>query len=395
MYKQDSENNNAIYFGNFRFNGEKLKLARELHCMTLTDLSKKIGVTHQMISNYENGNKTPSEERLKKIVDVFDFPRSFFFSKTFTEGERNSPNFFRKGAAVPKKYQIQVEGYTKIYSGLRKYLESKVNLPQFSMPTFSLVQEEFRQIDFSEIELLADSMRKSCGLGNGPIGNMTLLCEKLGIGVFFADLDNAKIDAHTVIVDDKPYILLNKAKKSSVRLRFNIAHELGHILMHSLYDENSTSSTSNHKRIEVEANYFAGCFLIPEDGLALDMAASNLNYLISLKQHWKVSLQAIIYRAEQINLFSNSHTLHLRQQISRNKWRLNEPLDDEIPIEKPKIISLSIEYLRKNNPHFIEDLFCDISLPSNMIDDICSDITKQRTDPKPNYNNVVRLKPHT
>lgn len=391
MDKKDNNHKINKIFGDYQFNGKKLKLARDLHCMTISDLAKKIDVTHQMVSNYENGKKFPTEERIKKITEVFNFPRSFFFTSLFTEGNKTSPGFFRKGAAVPKKYQIQVQSYTKIYSGVKRYLEQKVNLPKFIHPEFSLAQKEFRQIDFSEIELLAENLRKSLGLGNGPISNMTLLCEKLGIGVFLAELDSTKIDAHTVFIDGKPNILLNKSRKSSVRLRFNLAHELGHILMHSKYDESTISSTTINKRIEEESNYFAGCFLMPEDGLALDMAASNLNYLISLKEHWKVSLQAIIYRAEQIGLFSPRHTLHLRQQISRNKWRLFEPLDDEIPIEEPKIISLSIQYLSKKNPNFINELLRDTSLPISFISEIYPDIKPKKEPKTTNYDNIINL----
>lgn len=259
------------------------------------------------------------------------------------------------------------------------------------MPDFNLTQKEFRQIDFSEIEEVAQKTRDLFNLKYGPISDVTLLCEKLGIGVFFADLDSTKIDAHTVFMENTPYILLNKARKSSVRLRFNIAHELGHILLHSRYDDNITSSTSKHKRIEDEANYFAGCFLLPEEGLSMDMAASNLNYLISLKQHWKASLQAIIFRAEQIGLFSSNHVLHLRQQISRNKWRMFEPLDEEIAIEKPKLMLLGIDYLLKNNICTIEEIELETGLSLNMIEEICSGVMVKKEKQFPINNNVVNL----
>lgn len=391
MDKKDSNQKRKIFSGNYQFNGNKLKLAREFRCMTVSELSDLIEISHQMISNYEKGNKIPTEERIRRIVEVLGFPRTFFFTSLLSEGKHTSPSFFRKGAAVAKKYQIQVEANTQISSGFRKYIESKIKLPQFNMPDFSLSQKDFRQIDFSEIEEVAERTRALLGLNNGPISNVTLLCEKLGIGVFFADLDSAKIDAHTVFVDSTPYIILNKARKSSVRLRFNIAHELGHILLHSGYEESVTTSSSKHKRIEDEANYFAGCFLMPEEGISLDMAASNLNYLISLKQHWKVSLQAIIYRAEQIGLFSSTHVLHLRQQISRNKWRTFEPLDDEIEIERPKLMTLAIEYMINNNICSIEDIERETGLSLSMIEELCKGLSVKRDEINKNINNVVNL----
>ncbi|MCM3651344.1 ImmA/IrrE family metallo-endopeptidase [Metabacillus litoralis] len=391
MDNKENNQKRRLFSGNYHFNGDKLKLAREFHCMTVSELSQDLGVSHQMVSSYEKGDKIPTEERLKKIIEILKFPRTFFFTPIFVEGTKTSPSFFRKGAAVPKKYQIQVEANTKIFSGIRHYIASKINLPKYTMPSHNLTQKEFRQIDFSEIQEIAEKTRESLGLKHGPISNITLLCEKLGIGVFFADLDSTKIDAHTVFIDSTPYIILNKARTSSVRLRFNIAHELGHILLHSKYGESETSSTSKHKRIEDEANYFAGCFLMPEEGISLDMAASNLNYLISLKQHWKVSIQAIIFRAEQLGLFSSSHVLHLRQQISRNKWRLFEPLDDEIEIEKPKLMSLGIEYILKNNICTLDEIELDTGLPLNMIEEICPGLNLERQKIISPVNNVISL----
>jgi Zn-dependent peptidase ImmA (M78 family)/transcriptional regulator with XRE-family HTH domain len=391
MDNRESNQRRKSFSGNYQFNGNKLKLAREFHCMTVSELSKDLVISHQMVSSYERGDKIPTEERIKKIVEVLKFPRSFFFTSIFTESNKTSPNFFRKGAAVPKKYQIQVEANTKIFSGLRQYIESKIKLPRFIMPSYNLTQKEFRQIDFTDIQDVAEKLREALGLKHGPISNITLLCEKLGIGVFFADLDSTKIDAHTVFIDSTPYIILNKARTSSVRLRFNIAHELGHILLHSKYEDSITTSTTKHKRIEDEANYFAGCFLMPEEGISLDMAASNLNYLISLKQHWKVSIQAIIFRAEQLGLFSSSHVLHLRQQVSRNKWRMFEPLDDEIEIEKPKLMSLGIDYILNNNICTIEEIELVTGLPLNLIEEICPGLNIMKKKAVSPINNVISL----
>jgi Zn-dependent peptidase ImmA (M78 family)/transcriptional regulator with XRE-family HTH domain len=391
MDKKDSNQKRKIFSGNYQFNGSKLKLAREFHCMTVSELAHEIDVSHQMISSYEKGDKTPTEERLKKIIEILKFPRTFFFTPTYTDVNKASPSFFRKGAAVAKKYQIQVEASTKIFSGVRHYIENLIKLPRFNMPPYNLTRKEFRQIDFTEIQEVADKARESLGLKQGPISNITLLCEKLGIGVFFADLDSTKIDAHTVFLDSTPFIILNKARKSSVRLRFNIAHELGHILLHSKYDDSVLLSTSKHKRIEDEANYFAGCFLMPEEGIALDMAASNLNYLISLKQHWKVSIQAIIFRAEQIGLFSSSHVLHLRQQISRNKWRTFEPLDDEIEIEKPKLMSLAVDYILDKEIRTIEEIQLGTGLPLGMIEEICPGLKLRNQNSATPKSNVVNL----
>src|SRR4051794_36349590 len=134
MDHRENNHKKRTFNGKYQFNGSKLKLAREFHCMTVSELSQYLEVSHTMVSSYENGGKIPTEERIKKIIEVLKFPRTFFFTTIFIERNKTSPNFFRKGAAVPKKYQIQVEANTKIFSGLRNYIESKkINLPKFKM----------------------------------------------------------------------------------------------------------------------------------------------------------------------------------------------------------------------------------------------------------------------
>lgn len=44
-----------------------------------------------------------------------------------------------------------------------------------------------------------------------------------------------KLDAFSVWFDNKPFIFLSSDKDTNVRIRFDIAHELGHLLMHSDY----------------------------------------------------------------------------------------------------------------------------------------------------------------
>lgn len=44
-----------------------------------------------------------------------------------------------------------------------------------------------------------------------------------------------KLDAFSVWFDNKPFIFLSSDKDTNVRIRFDIAHEIGHLLMHADY----------------------------------------------------------------------------------------------------------------------------------------------------------------
>lgn len=51
--------------------GERLKQLRQSRDLTQEDLAKRIGVTKQTISNWENGNITPALDVLITLVEFF------------------------------------------------------------------------------------------------------------------------------------------------------------------------------------------------------------------------------------------------------------------------------------------------------------------------------------
>lgn len=338
------------------FQGSKLKTARIVRGFTLEELEEKLGVSHQSISNYENGKANPHVETIRKLANILEFTPSFFYGNDVDMLDPETPHFFRSGAAVAVKYKDRVKEKIKILAYIIDFIQSKMRIPEFKYPDFIKKSAGFIQYDLEEIDNIATKLRRHIGLGDGPISNITALCERLGIIISFAKMEDEKIDACTVFYKGRPYIILNQERISSVRLRFNIAHELGHILLHSSYQEKDVKDKSKHKRIEQEANRFASSFLMPESTIVSELASSGLDYLLLLKEHWKVSVQAIIYRAEELGIYTPDYALYLRQQISRKKWRQKEPLDDKIPIEKPLLLQQAFKLLVERNKLSVEEI---------------------------------------
>ena len=88
---------------------------------------------------------------------------------------------------------------------------------------------------------------------DGPISNLTASCERAGIIVVWCDFD-APIDEITMRVRDLPPCIFLNGGATADRMRFSLAHELGHIIMHRIPTD----------EMEDEANRFAGEFLVPE-----------------------------------------------------------------------------------------------------------------------------------
>jgi Zn-dependent peptidase ImmA (M78 family) len=139
-------------------------------------------------------------------------------------------------------------------------------------------------------------------------------------------------------------------KRSAVRRNFDIAHELGHLLLHYRL-EFANLNRKEHKAIENEANMFAQAFLLPEDEFALDMKnvvhIINPDNYLDLKQKWKTSLQVLGYRAAHLGNLKPKDHRNFYATLHRKGYLKIEPLDELIPIQKPMKIKTIIDLVAK------------------------------------------------
>ena len=60
---------------------ESIKALRQAHNWTQVDLAKKLNVSKQSVSNWENDNIQPSIEQLVKIADVFSVSTDYLLGR--------------------------------------------------------------------------------------------------------------------------------------------------------------------------------------------------------------------------------------------------------------------------------------------------------------------------
>ena len=180
-----------------------------------------------------------------------------------------------------------------------------------------------------------------------------------------------KTDACSQWYNNRPFVFLTSDKQSAVRSRFDLAHELGHFFLHHI-DENEVVGKSSYKRLEDEANRFAGAFLLPEKEFAKDLVSTSIHHFISLKQKWKVSIAGMIYRCKDLDLLSENQISYLWRQLSSNGYRKREPLDDLLLEEKPFMLKSAIELLSKENIINPIELNKKMNLPVDEISKMCN-----------------------
>lgn len=376
--------------GQGKFRGEKLRLIRLINGWTMKETADKLNKSATFISMLEKGQSHPTFQTILDLSRIFGVNHTFFLNGN-TLPSVSGPTFFRERVAVPKRNSESAESKNILIAYLDSLIWPKLELNTFQMPSYALINSEFKLIDFDKIDEIANNVRQQFKLGIGPISNVTLLIERLGIRVNFIDLSSDQIDALTGKIGNQYYISVNKKNRSSVRIRFNLAHELGHILLHSGYSESDVKNSSKKKRMEQEAQHFAGSLLMPEKGIALDMAQTNMQFLKELKKHWLVSLAALIYRGNEIGLISDRQFLFLNQTISRHGWRKKEPYDDSIPIEKTSYLNSAVKYLVKDKNAFIKNISIDSGISESRILNLLNlNIKSESKKNKESYLRIVR-----
>lgn len=332
--------------GERKFHGDRLSEARCVRGLTQIDLAQNLGVTPAYVSSIENGCRKPSAALLLKLTEVLEFPLHYFF---ITPEKICGTVFYRSMAAATAKQRSCSEQYFLWLKGsiriLRQYVQfHHVNFPQFETPSDPV------QIKNDDIEAFAMELRKNWGINAGPISNLTALLENNGAIIAQRDLGTDKLDAFSVWEksDSTPYFVVNSGKESAARQRFDLAHELGHMLLHRNLSEKCLRDSTLFKLIESQAHYFAGAFLMPEEFVRDVPYRVTLDSLLPVKSKWRVSIQAIIKRLSNLGCISPEREQRLFIDIARRKWRMSEPLDDQLQIEHPFLLKYSFDLLLKN-----------------------------------------------
>ena len=171
-----------------------------------------------------------------------------------------------------------------------------------------------------------------------PVPNLIQLAEQNGVIISEANMSNPTLDAVSRWMIGRPFIMLTDNHESAVRRRFNVAHELGHILLHNGVESiHEYSQTELKNIIEYQANLFAAHFLLPSAAFSDSLLSISLEYYIDLKKYWKVSLQSMIQKTYTLALINDDQRLYLNKRIAKNKWKTKEPYDEQLTIEQPEV----------------------------------------------------------
>ncbi|TGL58599.1 XRE family transcriptional regulator [Leptospira jelokensis] len=343
------------------FNSQNLKLAREIRGLSVTELSERLSTTKQTISNYELGKRIPSYDFVQKAAKFLRFPESYFYRnnlKLLREETAFAYRSFQSATVINR--QISTAKAT-IAINILDYLLRFLTIPESAIP---IDEYDYLSLSDDEIESRAIDLRERWNIGNGPIGNLTTLLESKGVFLFYENLAEG-IDAFSFWKEGIPVIVVSKKTTSACRLRMNIAHELGHLILHQSLTKEDFKK--NLKLVEKQAFVFGSEFLFPSKTFSREFFHNDLEHYETLKKRWKVSIAALIEKAFHLNLISNSQRSYSYKRLNIEKKRKQEPLDDILILEEPSIIKKAIQLGEEHNLFNRNDFFHSMGVPLDLL----------------------------
>jgi Zn-dependent peptidase ImmA (M78 family) len=312
------------------FNPSRLALARKRRGLSKPTLAEKSGISVRSLFYYESkvDNIVPSDDHLNKLAKSLELPVEFFFGSDIEELTPDAASFraLKTMTAAQRDSAVAAGTFANMVCD---WIEKRFALPAPSIPSLRGI----------EPETAAQALRAEWGLGERPISNVVHLLEVNGVRVFSLPVDSLKVDAFSLWHrGKKPFVFLN-TKKSAEHSRFDAAHELGHLTLH-------THGVPRSREAELEADRFASAFLMPRGGIyGHTPPASTISFktVHKHKKHWGVSAIALVHRLHKLGIIKEWQYRTLCIELTAAGYRKRE---DEMPRDTSQVFDKVFKTLR-------------------------------------------------
>jgi Zn-dependent peptidase ImmA (M78 family)/transcriptional regulator with XRE-family HTH domain len=314
------------------FVGQKLRLARIFQGFTQQQLAATVSVSNVLVHHLETGERRPSDTVLQALSEALGFTPAFF-AQPVADEFRDDDCHFRKRKTTSVALKSRVLAHGTLFSTLVSYIDSTVALPERNIPHATATSSE-------DVERAAEKCRMSWGLGlDTPITNMARALENAGVVVTRFEGHTDKVDAFSR-AGVRFVVVLNAEKNSASRTRWDMAHELGHLVLHF-------GAAAGDPAQEDEAHRYAGAFLLPRTGFLREFPVSkrlSWDAVWALKRRWKVSGAAIVRRAFDLGRIDAIEYRKAYKHIQYKGWAKCEPFEPEM--EEPELVRNALTFMQ-------------------------------------------------
>jgi Zn-dependent peptidase ImmA (M78 family)/DNA-binding XRE family transcriptional regulator len=337
------------------FDGNRLRLARELRGYSRQELGRRIDVSGAAISQFELGDARPTTKTLAELATALEFPVRFL-GKDSREDGLGFPAFFRSLRSTSVKDRRRARAFVELVRQFALGLARHLDFPERDIPSLPASASDGRE----DVETIAGDVRRAWSLpSNEPIKNMVALVERHGVIAARVSFETAKLDAFSVPYDDFPVLILCSDKGKRDRSRFDVAHELGHLVMHG-------PERAATKETERQADQFAAAFLMPAEEIRDELPSkADWNHLLALKKKWGTSIASLLYRARALGKMHEDDYVRATKAMSARRWRVDEPGDLGAP-ESPVALRKAVDLLAEDG-FTLDDIARDTDVPLDQV----------------------------
>jgi Zn-dependent peptidase ImmA (M78 family)/transcriptional regulator with XRE-family HTH domain len=302
--------------------GEVIETARRAKGWTQEELAERAGVTQAALSRYEHDLRTPEPDVLERLAKALGV----------------TPDLLTAGA--------RIEGGIAVTAHMRRRKTARATTWRALEARLNMARLHARHV-FEEVSMQADRrvptldpdeispahaarlVRAQWRLPVGPIRGLVDWMESAGIVVIADDFGAAaRVDGLSQWSEDHPVVMINSAMPVD-RQRWTLAHELGHLVLHTEYIDDDA---------EDQADEFAAEFLMPADQIGPMLQRLRLGDLVDLKRAWGTSMAAIVERAGALGKLTPAQRSSFYKAMNAKGYRYHEPASDQLPPETPRLV---------------------------------------------------------
>lgn len=331
--------------------GELLQQARKKCGMTQEAAAKVIDAARTTMVAIEKGERRLKPTELIKLARAYgrpvsDFVRSRPVIQPFDVQFRAAYQRSEGEEAQIEPIILLLEEFCRNYLELEEIMDAP--LPQNYPPEYEVTNMPLK----AAAESIAIAERQRLGLGDSPISRLRDILEQdVGLRIFYLEMPPKYSGVYNYDERLGGCIAINDNHPEE-RRRWSLAHEYLHFLVHRrkpVFDfEDQYQRIPESERL---ADTFPKYFLMPTSGLLKrfnDMYRSHGKFtpthLFTLAHYYGVSVEALVYRLEEMELLPSGTWERLRDRGLKVRKVQQELGLEEIP-QRTDITTLHYQHL--------------------------------------------------